>query len=275
MTQQQVDKILELYNLGVPKTKIAKELNCSTPTVLRYIRQTNTVNIDPMIGRTYGYLTVQDRAEKRQDLVSRCRRYKCVCACGKIIEVDGNALRTGHTKSCGCIRKTSAPYRDLTGQRFGKLVALYIVDSTDDRHKLWHCKCDCGNECNVSSKELCNGHTKSCGCLHSYKEFEIKQILDHYNVNFIQEYTFADLRGKRNPLRFDFAIFNNNTLQCLIEYQGQQHYDETSSWNTEQLKLSDEQKKEYCNKNNIPLYELNKNDNLEERILEIIKQYGY
>ena len=30
MTQQQVDKILELYNLGVPKTKIAKEKAAKT-----------------------------------------------------------------------------------------------------------------------------------------------------------------------------------------------------------------------------------------------------
>lgn len=35
-------------------------------------------------------------------------KWKCLCDCGKVIEVSGNHLRTGHTKSCGCykIQKT-------------------------------------------------------------------------------------------------------------------------------------------------------------------------
>ena len=31
----------------------------------------------------------------------------------------------------------------------------------------WHCRCDCGNECDVSSEQLRNGGTRSCGCLHN------------------------------------------------------------------------------------------------------------
>lgn len=277
MKQSEIDKILELYKMGVPKTKIAKELNCSTPTVLKYIRQTELpLKIDPMIGKSFGLLTVLERAPKRDDLSSRCIRYKCKCQCGNITEVDGNALRTNHTTSCGCTRKNSAPYTDLTNQRFGKLTVLYIVGSDNDHHKIWHCKCDCGKECDVSSKCLLGGHTKSCGCLRSWKENEIKELLTNNNVIFKQQYTFSDLRGKRNPLKFDFAILDiNDKLLCLIEYQGQQHYDVTSSWHTKELEQFDTMKKEYCNKNNIPLYELNSIDNIEERINQIIKLYGY
>ena len=35
MEQEKINKIIELYKLGVPKTKIAKQVNCSTPTVLK------------------------------------------------------------------------------------------------------------------------------------------------------------------------------------------------------------------------------------------------
>lgn len=30
---------------------------------------------------------------------------------------------------------------------------------------LWKCRCDCGNEILVTSTNLKNNHTKSCGCL--------------------------------------------------------------------------------------------------------------
>ena len=51
---------------------------------------------------------------------------------------------------------------DLTGQRFGKLVAL---EPTKKNNKTaWRCKCDCGNETIVFTFCLRNGNTSSCGC---------------------------------------------------------------------------------------------------------------
>lgn len=59
--------------------------------------------------------------------------------------------------------------KDLTGQRFGKLVVLYQTEdhvlSNGKRKAKWYCKCDCGNECDVIGMYLMNGDTKSCGCL--------------------------------------------------------------------------------------------------------------
>ena len=55
-------------------------------------------------------------------------------------------------------------FKDLTGQRFGRLVAVERVGSRNT-FALWKCKCDCGNEAEVVSTYLINGDTKSCGCL--------------------------------------------------------------------------------------------------------------
>lgn len=50
-------------------------------------------------------------------------------------------------------------FQDLTGQRFGKLVASkYLGESK------WLCKCDCGNEKIVCAYSLKTENTKSCGC---------------------------------------------------------------------------------------------------------------
>ena len=46
--------------------------------------------------------------------------------------------------------------RDLSGQRFGRLVALSRTDQKDKWGKsfLWTCRCDCGNICTVSTDQL-------------------------------------------------------------------------------------------------------------------------
>ena len=58
---------------------------------------------------------------------------------------------------------------DLTGIRFGKLTVLYRAEDhiqPSGQHKrVWHCKCDCGNECNVRANDLKSGNTTSCGCV--------------------------------------------------------------------------------------------------------------
>lgn len=62
--------------------------------------------------------------------------------------------------------KKQANAKDLTGQRFGRLVALEATGRTKDRRILWMCRCDCSNITFVSIGNLTKGHTKSCGCLH-------------------------------------------------------------------------------------------------------------
>lgn len=52
---------------------------------------------------------------------------------------------------------------DLTGQRFGKLVANKVVGS-HQKGRVWRCTCDCGGTNDVPSERLRNGWTKSCGC---------------------------------------------------------------------------------------------------------------
>lgn len=53
---------------------------------------------------------------------------------------------------------------DLTGRRFGRLVALEFVGRKNGR-TLWKCICDCGKESITAYSNLMSGNTKSCGCL--------------------------------------------------------------------------------------------------------------
>jgi hypothetical protein len=55
--------------------------------------------------------------------------------------------------------------KDITGQRFGRLIALRPTEERQQRQVVWECQCDCGNICKIASASLLQGKTKSCGCL--------------------------------------------------------------------------------------------------------------
>jgi hypothetical protein len=61
---------------------------------------------------------------------------------------------------------------NLVGEKFGRLKVLEYAGNNKHRSSLWLCKCDCGNEKIIKGRNLINGDTKSCGCLH--KEINIK-----------------------------------------------------------------------------------------------------
>lgn len=54
-------------------------------------------------------------------------------------------------------------YIDITGQRFGKLVAQTCGSPDRQGNMLWHCTCDCGRTLLVSGTNLRQGRQKSCG----------------------------------------------------------------------------------------------------------------
>lgn len=58
-------------------------------------------------------------------------------------------------------------YRDLTNQRFGKLVALERTKERRQGHTMWECLCDCGERSLVRLGDLTRpgpGSVRSCGC---------------------------------------------------------------------------------------------------------------
>ena len=79
-----------------------------------------------LIGMKFGNLLVVGSVGADQ---WRKTQWKCVCDCGnETIVAGGHRLRTGDVKSCGCLRHDEASNSfELSGQRFGRLVALKRV----------------------------------------------------------------------------------------------------------------------------------------------------
>lgn len=121
--------------------------------------------VKDLTGQRFGKLTAVRPTEKR---ASTSIIWECLCDCGNTTFVPGNNLRSGNTKSCGCLRKAEMAQRravDLVGQRFGKLTAVRSTEERRNGSVVWECRCDCGNAAYVMVDSLQNGKTKSCGCL--------------------------------------------------------------------------------------------------------------
>lgn len=67
-------------------------------------------NKKEMVGKTFGLLTVVEQGVT----VNKRILWKCVCECGQECEKSGVLLRTGHTKSCGCLTSKTCAERNKT-----------------------------------------------------------------------------------------------------------------------------------------------------------------
>lgn len=57
------------------------------------------------------------------------------------------------------------PAKDITGIKFGRLLAVNCVGVSTSRNKIWEFLCDCGNTVSSTVNAVSSGNTKSCGCL--------------------------------------------------------------------------------------------------------------
>lgn len=83
------------------------------------------------IGAKYGRLTVIGIYDYKQISNGRAINYKmceCECECGKRVNVRIVNLRSGRTKSCGCLRKYSDKLKKETGSNNNKWVKDYYND---------------------------------------------------------------------------------------------------------------------------------------------------
>ena len=131
-------------------------------------------NAIDLTGQRFGKLT----AVELYSVVNKRSTWRCVCDCGKTHVAAVSRLRNGDTKSCGClVHKPAHNALDLTGVRFGRLVAIELDSVLRRKKSLWKCQCDCGNVRVVEISSLRSGTTQSCGCL--YRESRSQINLKH------------------------------------------------------------------------------------------------
>jgi hypothetical protein len=232
-----------------------------------------------LTGKTFGRLTVLSKADKRSKYVF----WNCKCSCGKEVIVRGDALRHKNTQSCGCLaeEKRLNSYIDLTGKTFGKWKVLkttgYHEQPSGALQRTWLCQCECGTIKEVMGQNLRRGLSLSCGCQkHSHIEEKISSLLKEWNISFIPQYKV--LIGTTNRY-FDFALYKEEKLTFLLEYDGKQHFEDTPYFNSslELVQRRDKEKEDWAKENNIPLKRISyKEVNLlEEKLRSFLIDFNY
>lgn len=133
----------------------------------------------------FGKLVVMRATEERRNgkVVWECR-----CDCGNKTLVASDKLKSKRKQSCGCL-KNQDKLKDITGRRFGNLIAVKLSGEKSGSARLWLCKCDCGEEAKVSTSKLISGNTKSCGCLNrKYDKMRVSKMKQS-NVDLLEDGT--------------------------------------------------------------------------------------
>ena len=198
-----------------------------------------------LTGQRFGRLKVISKDDAK---ATNSTMWKCLCDCGNEAIVSSNSLRSGHTKSCGCLN-----FRNLTGKTFGQLTVIERVypDNLSKKHTYWKCKCRCGNETTVTSNHLMTGHTRSCGCSHNKLKGENSVLYRH---------------GKRNTRLY--RIWSGMKSRCLnknnVKYK---------NYGARGIKVCDEWKNDFMAfynwaisngyRNNLSIDRINNDDNYE------------
>lgn len=185
-------------------------------------------------------------------------KLKCKCLiCGYIWYTSWGSLyyyKSGCPQCAGTITKTNKEFVEEIYELVGnEYVFLEKYKNARTKIKIKHNKCN--NVYYVTPNDFLSGR-RCPHCCMSSGEQKIKEVLHNKNIRFIQEYSFDDLIGiGGQPLRFDFAIFNNiNNLMLLIEYDGEFHFKKQyKNDGFETLQIHDERKNQYCKNNNISL----------------------
>lgn len=97
-------------------------------------------------GTRFGRFVVQELQRKGKRIV-----YRCLCDCGSEVVVRSDALKSGITRSCGCLNR--------------EVAAATLGRTSSQHHAAKLLRCDCGRTTESVSGALLAGSTQSCGCL--------------------------------------------------------------------------------------------------------------
>lgn len=137
-------------------------------------------NAKDLTGQRFGRLVA---VEPMDSIPGKGVVWYCKCDCGGTKAVPSTRLLAKKTQSCGCIKRELQEKQNITGKRFGRLVAVEFKYYNDKHEDCWLFKCDCGNEKIMPAANVKWCRVRSCGCLQS-EHIEHLRKMDITNQRF-------------------------------------------------------------------------------------------
>ena len=139
--------------------------------------------------------------------------------------VPGMLMKSGkRTNGSAEIRQKNYAYKDVTGEKFGRLTALYVAKRYDRGGSvIWHCRCDCGNEVDVSYNSLMYSNLKSCGCQKKEHDQKLPSYLTHVAGTSIDMLKSKKI-PKDNTTGYKGVYFVRGKYLAKIVFQKKQYF---------------------------------------------------
>lgn len=111
--------------------------------------------------------------------------------------------------------------KDMTGERFGRLVVVQWSGTAPNRQATWLCVCDCGSFATVRGSQLRQGKTTSCGCV---KREQWRQSVTHGQAGPTRRTSIYNrwlLMRRRcgNPKAKDYPRYGGRGIRVCAEWE--------------------------------------------------------
>lgn len=118
-------------------------------------------------------------------------------------------------------------FKDLTGQRFGRLTVCEKTDKRQHGSVIWLCSCSCGADVEAKAGNLKSGNTKSCGC--HKKDILLSNSVTHGHAragNHTPEYTtWVSMRNRcKYPSTAAYPWYGGRGISVCDRWQGKSGY---------------------------------------------------
>ena len=163
-----------------------------------------------LTGQKFCRLTVLKRDNLR---IEKEAYWICQCQCGKIIEVRSSDLRTGHTRSCGCLKgsKGEDKIKDILFSLNIKFVQQKVFDNLKDKSNLRFDFFLPDYNCCIEYNGI--QHYESVKYFGGEKKFKEIQFKDNIKKQWCQE---NNIKLIEIPY-WDFDKIDKNYLEQLIK----------------------------------------------------------
>ena len=134
-----------------------------------------------LVSRVFGRLTVVSRQGSNRH---KQALWLCECVCSNKATISTNELKSGDTRSCGCLKAEAGIQKSkvFAGDIFGRLTVLSREPSKGLGIAEWRCQCSCGRIIVTLASRLGSGSSKNCGF--HINEMRPDRIIDLTGITF-------------------------------------------------------------------------------------------
>ena len=181
----------------------------------------------------------------------------------------------GCPKCAGTIKLTKDEFTRKSKLKHGNTYDYSLVSNINNNKTIVRIKC---NKCGHVFEQIVNNHLNDHGCPYcksSHLEEQTILFLERHNIKYNYQQTFDWLKSSKKWSMFlDFYLPKYN---IVIECQGIQHYmsEGNGYFTTEGIKSTQQNdvlKHTLCKEHGIPIYYINYNDNVEDKLNVILTE---